>query len=219
MSERDLPEYVTPAELLDVVGDDLEAVYWLHRLVPENKAEAAEFYREHWPNILRGFEELRQRFEGGDGATLLEAVKMAAELRVPMPEWVTEGFGRAWGRFTEAEARTLGDAFGVARPMGWTREAERKKGYLYLICERSKALRAAGLRTDRNRGSAPTVFEQIAKELASPKTLTDRDNPAPDPIMAAIFKPTGWVDPLHVTATWVRDNLPPGCGPEGQEHR
>ncbi|WP_017940547.1 MULTISPECIES: hypothetical protein [unclassified Thioalkalivibrio] len=215
MNERDLPEYVTPAELLEVVGDDLEALCWLRSLIPQNKADAADFYRKYWPDVLRGFEEMRQRFEGGESAALLEAIETAASVRVPLPEWIADGFKQAWGRYTEAEARTLGESFGVERPKGWNQTKNRQLGYMPLIQRRFEALTKAGLKTGLNAGPRRTVYEQIAAELADPEMLADKNNPAPDPEMAALFAPTpegasvGGLKPLHVSATWVRDNRTP----------
>jgi hypothetical protein len=204
--------YVPLIELAEIVGNDLEALCWLRRLLPQTREEAQALYREHWPEVLGEFDRLRERFTAGDGAALLEAVDSAGELGVPLPEWVAEGFGQAWGSYTEAEARTLGEAFGVERGKSWSREAARKMGYTPLIRERIRALSKAGLVTAPNAGAGRTIFEQIAKELANPVLLADKDNPAPDSAMASVFKPIGWLKPLHVPASWVEGQTYPRGG-------
>lgn len=58
---------------------------------------------------------LLDRFRIGDRLALLDAFEVCAMLRTIPPDWVLFEVGRAFSSYTNADARTLDLAFGVAR--------------------------------------------------------------------------------------------------------
>lgn len=57
----------------------------------------------------------QQRFSAGDNKALLDAFNDCAAFRVIPPDWVLFEVGRALRSYTEAEVRTLDEAFHVSR--------------------------------------------------------------------------------------------------------
>lgn len=174
--------YLPLTVLAEVVGDEVDALPWLARLLPETRAEA-ERYFTYWHGNIAEFERLRCEYAAGGHAALLEAIRFAAELGTPLPEWAATAYCAALDRYEQAEpsARTLGDAFGVHRTKSEHLNAARTR-HLYLgwILRRHEALKLAGLRTAANAAGAPTIWEQISKELRDPRVLKSPDNPSPD---------------------------------------
>lgn len=81
--------------------------------------------------------ELKARYEAGEAAALLDAVAICINTGIKAPAWVETGFNAAWLlRWTCAEARTLGEAFGIERPFKWTQKRDRKDVMVFVIWQR-----------------------------------------------------------------------------------
>lgn len=176
--------------LAEVVGEEVDALPWLARLLPENRAKAQELF-SHWPGSRAYFEALRERFEGGEREALLDAIREAAEMNIPLPQWVAAAYCSTLDGYEQAApgTRTLADAFGVHRVKDETlKTARRQHLYQWFIRKRYEALKRAGLRTAENATGAPTIWEQISAELKNPKLLESPDNPSPDSVMFAAFQ-------------------------------
>lgn len=62
-----------------------------------------------------------------DGMWIFEAIRRCNQYGRLMPERVRNPFEDALDRYRTAEARTLDEAFGVARPKGWSQSAARSR--------------------------------------------------------------------------------------------
>ncbi len=185
-----MSDYLPLTVLAELVGEEVDALPWLARLLPETRAQAEEFFAD-WPKTCTYLEALRERFEGGEREALLDAIRVAAEMNIPMPDWAAAAYRSTLDGYEQAApgTRTLADAFGVHREKSENlNSARRRHMYQGFIRKRYEALKRAGLRTAENATGAPTIWEQISKELRSPKLLESPDNPSPDSLIFAAFQ-------------------------------
>ncbi|WP_242163382.1 hypothetical protein [Lysobacter sp. M15] len=80
---------------------------------------------------------LRDRVERGDGDAVLEAMSLAATLRLVMPVWLASAVTGAVAAYRNHDVKTLDDAFGVQRQKGQQLPAAQSEGQnaLYVIAE------------------------------------------------------------------------------------
>jgi hypothetical protein len=185
-----MSDYLPLTVLAEVVGEEVDALPWLARLLPETRAQAEKFFAD-WPKTRTYLEALRERFEGGEREALLDAIRVAAEMNIPLPEWVAAAYRSTLDGYEQAApgTRTLADAFGVHRAKSENLNTTRRRHlYQWFICKRYEALKRAGLRTAENATGTPTIWEQISEELKNPKLLESPDNPSPDGVMFAAFQ-------------------------------
>jgi hypothetical protein len=177
--------------LAEVVGEEVDALPWLARRLPETKEEAEELFRDYWHQNRQGFERLCCDYHSGERYALLDAIRLATELNIPLPEWVAAAYCSTLDGYEQAApgTRTLADAFGVYRAKSVNLNTARRRDlYQWFIHKRYKTLKRAGLRTAENATGAPTIWEQISEELKNPKLLESPDNPSPDSVMFAAFQ-------------------------------
>jgi hypothetical protein len=188
-----MSDYLPLTVLAEVVGEEVDALPWLARrarLLPPTRDEVEKIF-SHWQGIRAYLDTLRERFESGDSEALLDAIRDAADLNIPLPQWAATAYCSALDSYEQADpdTRTLADAFGIRRPKSENLEvANRKYLYLGFIQDRYKALKHAGLKTALNADGAPTVWEQISDELKDPSLLKSPDNPSPDELLFAAFQ-------------------------------
>lgn len=65
--------------------------------------------------------------KSNDGTWIFEAIRRCSQYGKIMPERVRKPFEDALERYKTADARTLDEAFGVARPKGWSQSAARSR--------------------------------------------------------------------------------------------
>lgn len=98
---------------------------------------------EDLPNTEQKLEQWKHDHEAGDGAALLHAVALCLNLGIAAPSWVVTAFNAAWYvRYEGAEARTLGEAFKVHRPEGWTKKRKSKDVLIFVAWQEVLELRA-----------------------------------------------------------------------------
>lgn len=69
----------------------------------------------------------RKRFEMGDRAALLDAIRLCADHRVVMPDWVVQAFNLGHDKVRHFRTKSWDDAFGRPHPKGVHLAAQRKK--------------------------------------------------------------------------------------------
>lgn len=109
----------------------------------------------------------RERFERGDKVALLGAIRICANHDLPLPDWASRAFIRAYDRVLRLETGSWDDAFGRPYAKGKHLSAMRKKRmYGYPV-------RVAVAR-EHNAGHAidESLFAKIGKEFGLGKTLT-----------------------------------------------
>lgn len=65
--------------------------------------------------------------KSNDGTWIFEAIRRCNQYGKIMPERVRKPFEDALERYKTADARTLDEAFGIARPKGWSQSAARSR--------------------------------------------------------------------------------------------
>ncbi len=179
--------------LAEVVGEEVDALPWLARLLPETKEKAEDLFWDHWHENKGEFKRLCCKYHLGEREALLDAIRFATELSIPLPDWVATAYCSALDSYEQAApgTRTLADAFGVRRAKSENlNTARRRRLYRWFIVKRYEALKRAGLKTAENTSDAPTIWDQISKELRNPRLMESPDNPSPDPFMSAALQLT-----------------------------
>jgi hypothetical protein len=113
-------------------------------------------------------EELRLRFEAGDGNALIRAIRLTFNQERPAPEWVVAAFFRATNRWYAMQVKSLDEALGV----GW------QKGKNLSAAKKRRALRFAvynelrrTVHANPERPIDDELFEKIGGRLGIGKTL------------------------------------------------
>jgi hypothetical protein len=78
------------------------------------------------PLVHRRLEDLRRRFERGDGEALLLALDLYLA-SFSVPKWMAAGFFDAMSKWLDYRAATLDQAFNVRRPIGKHLEPQRER--------------------------------------------------------------------------------------------
>lgn len=165
------------ADLLEVVGEDAEALLWLRHLQPETKEQAAEWFAEHWLENRAYMDALRERFESGDREALFRLIDTAATFHVPLPQWAADAFSEGWARYTDFDyiapkgkvgrRAALGGAFGIERTSAHQPAAQRQSRYgpiAYRVVEDY-------IREAERAGKKPletNIYKQVSAEIADP---------------------------------------------------
>lgn len=104
-------------------------------------------------------DECLARFRAGDALALIDAFKWCATLRVVPPDWVLFEAGRAFALYTTAHARTLDEAFRVARRKGEKIEGTRNTIML------TNCIRLAVDKAHDNDGRpiSPDLFDEVGE--------------------------------------------------------
>ena len=111
---------------------------------------------------------LRRAFEAGDRSSLLAAIRVCARSGLPLPDWASTAYIRAFDEVRNAEALSWDEVFGRPYPKGIHRNAERKRGRLRrVIAHRVKAIRASEPGTPIDEA----LFERVGAEFHIGKTL------------------------------------------------
>lgn len=112
-----------------------------------------------WVRILA---DLETQYESGDASALMDAVHYCLE-GAAVPEWVRREFAVAWLlRWDGGQVRTLGEAFSIGRPKGWSQKRARKDVMIHVIWQAVLAY--------RQKHNAPIdrdLFEAVAEELTA----------------------------------------------------
>jgi hypothetical protein len=108
----------------------------------------------------------RERFERGDKAALLGAVRICANHDLPLPSWASRAFIAAYDRVLRLDTGSWDDAFGRPYPKGKHLAAMKKKR-LHRVPVKVAVDRAhkAGRAIDE------TLFSQVGKEFGLGITL------------------------------------------------
>jgi hypothetical protein len=118
--------------------------------------------------IAAWLDEMRARFERGDGTALFSAIRFCANQELIFPEWVAAGFFAATNRWYTLECKTLDEAFGVKWPKGLHLAAARK---------RRRLEGAVWLEVTRRRNQDASVnnelFRDVGKAHGIGKTLAE----------------------------------------------
>jgi hypothetical protein len=104
---------------------------------------------------------LKERFEGGDKASLLEAVYRCLLMRRPLPEWLRLAFLNAYEARARFEIRSWDEVFD--RPVPKSTHLEKEK-LRHLVIERVWRLKTENPERAIDRG----LFDQIGEELGIP---------------------------------------------------
>lgn len=116
---------------------------------------------EDLPNTEQKLEQWKQDYEAGDGTALLHAVALCLNLGIAAPVWAVSAFNAAWYvRYEGAEARTLGEAFNVHRPEGWTKKRKRKDVLIFIAWQE-----VLELKDEPGAVIGPPLFADVAKRL------------------------------------------------------
>lgn len=108
----------------------------------------------------------RQRFEGGDKAALLAAVRICANDDLPLPPWASKAYIRAYDAVLNCRTGSWDDAFGRALKKGThvaalqRRRRQRRKVWLAV----RRAVEHDGRAIDES------LFEDVGKALGFGKT-------------------------------------------------
>jgi len=108
-----------------------------------------------------------ERFERGDKVALLGAIRICANHDLPLPDWASRAFIRAYDRVLRLDTGSWDDAFGRPYPKGKHLSAMRKKRmYRYPVRVAVAREHKAGRAIDAS------LFEKIGDEFGLGKTLT-----------------------------------------------
>jgi hypothetical protein len=100
-----------------------------------------------------------KRFLANEPVALLDALEICATMQVPMPQWAADGYVRRFLRWTEFDAATLDEAFGVTRKGVHLAASRRRQAQSYGILREIARLQHEGVPTgDR-------LFERAAKSV------------------------------------------------------
>lgn len=111
---------------------------------------------------VQRLDELEGLCLAGEAEALLDAVAICINTGIKAPPWVEKGFNEAWlVRWKTAEARTLGEAFGIERPSNWRQGRAQKDELTFVIWQRV-------LRERRENGATigRALFEEVAEALS-----------------------------------------------------
>jgi hypothetical protein len=119
-------------------------------------------YTEYYLEILK------QKFEEGNKAFLLEAMHRCLLMRKPLPEWLRVAFIRAYESAAAFEIRSWDEAFGPPQEKGTHLETRRQHAKLqFPVAFHVHRMRATGRPVDKG------MFEDIAEELKKDKELKE----------------------------------------------
>ena len=111
---------------------------------------------------------LLEAVQGGDRSALLDAMLSVVASREPWPEWLSDEVAAAIYRYRYHHARTLDEAFGIARPRGYSQEANSKRWYIGLnVMWDTRFLIEAGAVVDEALFEAVGTVNRIGKTSAS----------------------------------------------------
>lgn len=114
------------------------------------------------------FEVLRAKFEAGNERALMLAIRNCAEYGVPLPEWVSAAYIKAYDAVSGAVVKSWDDVFGVPYPKGTQLAALRKRRRLRF------AVRVAVAEILREHPQTPideALFERVGEMFSIGKTL------------------------------------------------
>lgn len=114
------------------------------------------------------FEVLRANFEGGNERALMLAIRNCAEYGVPLPEWVSAAYIKAYDAVSGAAVKSWDDVFGAPYPKGTQLAALRKRRRLRF------AVRSAVAEILREHPQTPideALFERVGERFNIGKTL------------------------------------------------
>jgi hypothetical protein len=165
------------ADLLDVVGEDAEALLWLRRLAPGTKEEAAGWFAEYWAENRAYLDKLRADFEGGDREALFRLIDAAATLGIPLPGWAADAFRDGWARYMDfgyiapkgkvGRLAALGGAFGIERASAHQPSEQRRRNYMPIVYRVVEEY----IRQAEREGKKPletNIYKQVSAEIADP---------------------------------------------------
>ncbi len=103
----------------------------------------------------------RKRYEAGDKAAILSAIRLCGRYKVIIPDWLNRAFHQATNKWYRYEVKELGEAFALTWPKGAHLHAMKKKRHykcaVYLrVCELH----------DRGEPIDERLFAVVGKELA-----------------------------------------------------
>lgn len=123
----------------------------------QQTGEQNHFYVE----LLRyRVEGLRLRYERGDGAALLTAVKNCLAFDdLKTPGWVAQAFSEGINRYTCFKAKTVDEAFGIKRPKNFRLHTARRD-----FERRLPVYKRCGELIEAGQGVSNALFDKVAKE-------------------------------------------------------
>jgi len=112
-------------------------------------------------------EGLRAKYEAGNKAALIWAVRFCHSEHIVAPDWVMLAFFKATNRWLTMEVKTLDEAFDLVYPKGKHFNAARKRrAYQLDVYYRVIELHRAGAPLDDD------LYERVGREFYIGKTLT-----------------------------------------------
>lgn len=131
----------------------------------EEQARIEAIVSEHWASQIEG---RRAAIESGDGNALLEAIMDVVLSREAFPEWLSYKVARAIRNYTHHKTLTLDDAFGVARPQGYRRQAAQARwDGAFIVVRDVMHLHQSGVPIDDGLFEAVGKLHGIGKTTAS----------------------------------------------------
>lgn len=114
--------------------------------------------------------EQRKRYEAGDDASLLDAIRICAIHGLQLPAWCAQEYLNKYRKVIHFKARSWDEAFGAAHPKNINLAAHEKKRRLSIAVW----LEIRGIR-DANPQKAidAELFEKVGKKFHIGKTLTE----------------------------------------------
>lgn len=105
--------------------------------------------------------------KAGDGVWLFEAIRRCGQYGKKLPERVREPFEDALERYRSGEARTLDEAFGVARPKSWPQSKARtmaRKSHDGMSLAGKVYLAVVIRHRDQKKPIGEELFQEVAAE-------------------------------------------------------
>ncbi len=110
----------------------------------------------------------RVKFEGGNQAILLSAIRFCGDQKIVMPEWLVDAFAKVTNRWYSYKCKTLDEAFGIAWPKGKQFAAAQKKARyalaIFLDVEQQRSMR---------RPVNAELFREVGKRHGLSKTVAE----------------------------------------------
>ncbi len=106
-------------------------------------------------------DEFRRRYDAGETRALFDAISSCLAHGIKAPDWVWQAYHVAWLKWSMADCRTLDEAFGVARPKGWSRKRAKKDAYVFVLWNFVVKYRRENPETSITRD----LFEAVAEKL------------------------------------------------------
>lgn len=97
-----------------------------YSVLPDYRRESWDTDAERIASINAELNRYAERIKAGDAWALFSAIDLCSREQVPLPEGFRRGLRARLDRYASAEARELGEAFGIERPRRWQQAAARK---------------------------------------------------------------------------------------------